>query len=361
MQAASLNAQARIVAFLLKNGADVDSRGGEYGTALIAACCNVGKEEAVETAKVLIAKGVDINCLGECHGTALYQATFNGHHNLVKLLIEEKADVNIWDNPTKAPLVATCRRRETDMKTAKLFLDNGADINASEGFVVKMASMFGSKEMVTFLVKNGASLKAAESGLNALHVAAMSAKVDVADTLIAFGVDVNSHDFLMRTPLHYACSAEFDNVIVTDTDEPEILFDNSTDMTTMQFLLTRTYKISSGSFHVGLREIWAKKRLVMVRFLVEKKADVNAQRAGGISVLHDALERDDPKLITFLIVNGAVDHVGEESNEDEDEQSKVETDDDGGGSNYGRGRRRGKSFPTDGVHPLHCSASRYSL
>ena len=141
------------------------------------------------------------------------------------------------------------------MKIAKLLLDNGADINASDSHAVRIASLLGTKEMVSFLVENRASIKATESGLNPLHVAAMSAKVDIADILIAFGMDVNSHDFLMRTPLHYACSAEFDNVIVTDTDEPDILFDNSTDMTTMQFLLARTYKISSGSFHVGLREI----------------------------------------------------------------------------------------------------------
>ena len=45
MQAASLNGHAGVVAFLLSKGADADSRGGEYGTALIAACCNVKKEE----------------------------------------------------------------------------------------------------------------------------------------------------------------------------------------------------------------------------------------------------------------------------------------------------------------------------
>ena len=126
-----------------------------------------------------------------------------------------------------APLVATCRGKENDMEIAKLLLDNGADINASESHAVKMASMVGTKEMVTFLVENRASLRASESGLTALHVAAISARADIADTLISLGVDVNSHDFLLGTPLHFACSAKTDKVIATDTDEPEMLFDNS--------------------------------------------------------------------------------------------------------------------------------------
>ena len=43
LQVASFNGEAEIVALLLRKGADVNSRGGEYGTALIAACCNVRK------------------------------------------------------------------------------------------------------------------------------------------------------------------------------------------------------------------------------------------------------------------------------------------------------------------------------
>ena len=331
MQAASLNGHAGVVAFLLSKGADVDSRGGEYGTALIAACCNVKKEEeAVETVKVLITQGADKNYLEERHGSALYQAAFNDHHNVVKLLIEAKADVNICNNPMMAPLVATCRGRDIDMKTARLLLDNGADINGSESFAVMMASMFGSKEMVTFLANNGASFKATESGLNALHVAAMSAKADIADTLIAFGLDVNSHDFLLRTPLHFACSAESDNVIATDTDEPERFFDNSDkrrkDIT--HSLSAKVDELVSGSIPAALSKKQAKKRLAMVRLLVEKRADVNARRAGGISVLHDALERHDRNVIDFLIANGAsLDQEGEASNL-EDGIGRVVNDDD---------------------------------
>ena len=55
---------------------------------------------------------------------------------------------------------------------------------------------------------------------------------------------------------------------------------------------------------------------------------MNARRAGGISVLHDALERDDPELVEFLIANGAIDESGEDGNVEEEKRGSAGTDDD---------------------------------
>ena len=293
MQAASFNGQAEIVAFLLLKGAVVNSWGGEYGTALIAACCHLGKEqETLETVKVLITNGADVNYSGANRGSALYQAAFNGHHNVVRFLIETKADVNTWNNPLKTPLVATYRGEDNDMAMAKLMLDNGADINASESHAVMLASMLGSTEMVSFLVENGASLKATESETTALHAAAMNARADTSNTLISFGVDVNSHHLLLGIPLHFACSEVADEIMAAETNEPEMAFDSSHDRSledNTHLLLARTDELVTGSLYAGIRKEVSAKRLALVRLLVEKRADVNALRAGGISVLHDAL------------------------------------------------------------------------
>ena len=336
MQAASYNGQAEIVALLLLKGADVNSYGGEYGTALIAACCNVGKEpKALETVKVLITNGADVNYLGERYGSALYEAAFRDHSHVVRLLIEARADVNTWNNPGRAPLVATCRGKENNMEIARLLLDSGADINASESYVVKMASMFGTKEMVTFFVNNHASLRTSESGFTALHAAAMYARADIADTSIAFGVDVNSHHCLLGTPLHFACSKEAEEVIATDADEPEMVFDSSHERSledTTRLLLAKTDELLSGSLYAESRKKVREKRLALVELLVEKKADVNARRAGGISVLHDALERDDPELVDFLIAKGAIDHGGEEFTTEEAKSCSAGPDDDNSGA-----------------------------
>ena len=70
-------------------------------------------------------------------------------------------------------------------------------------------------------------------------------------------------------------------------------------------LLARTDELVNGSLYAGICKEMSAKRLALVRLLVEKRADVNALRAGGISVLHDALERDDRQLVDFLISKGA--------------------------------------------------------
>ena len=115
------------------------------------------------------------------------------------------------------------------MVTANLLLYNGADISASKDLAVVMASMFGAKEMVTFFVENGASLEATESGLTALYAAAMYARADIEDVLITFRVDVNSHHYLLGTPLHFACSKESDELVAIDSDDPERVLDSSID------------------------------------------------------------------------------------------------------------------------------------
>ena len=101
LQAASYNGQADIVTLLLCKGADVNARGGEYGTALVAACCNVGDEEkALETVIVLIIYGADVDYLGGRYGSALYEAAIRGYYYVVKLLIQARANVNkIQDKP----------------------------------------------------------------------------------------------------------------------------------------------------------------------------------------------------------------------------------------------------------------------
>jgi ankyrin repeat protein len=82
-----------VVKFLLENGADVNLRGGEYETPLIAAMVSMAKERAIpwhkslwfeEVVRVLLAKGVDVNARSEKHGTAL-EAAGSGKITLYKV------------------------------------------------------------------------------------------------------------------------------------------------------------------------------------------------------------------------------------------------------------------------------------
>ena len=177
--------------------------------------------------------------------------------------------------------------------------------------------MFGTKELVHLFVERGASLQAILSGFTALHAAAMCARADIADTLIAFGVDVNTPLFPWGTPLHLAFSDMSDGLIVAD-EEPSIPFDSSSsidqDLEHAAQLLAKVDEIVNGSLAIRRRKQQSEKRLRLIRLLVERGVDVNARRTDGTSVLHEALERDDPELVDFLVANGARDLESEASN-----------------------------------------------
>ena len=83
--------------------------------------------------KILVAAGARINYLNpedrfSGSNTALYTAVNNGHFDIVKYLIDKKADVNLACNDGNLPLHEAALRAQLDM--VKLLLKHGADVNA---------------------------------------------------------------------------------------------------------------------------------------------------------------------------------------------------------------------------------------
>ena len=75
---------------LLMDGADIDGRGGAYGSALQAASQG-GHRDVVQ---LLVEKGADIGAAGGRWGTALIAASLRGHEGIVQLLLAYDADVH---------------------------------------------------------------------------------------------------------------------------------------------------------------------------------------------------------------------------------------------------------------------------
>jgi hypothetical protein len=79
----------RIVETLLGKGADVNVQGGEYGSALIGASSK-GHEKLVET---LLSKGADANARDAVYGHALLAASSEGHEGILEMLLKKSADI----------------------------------------------------------------------------------------------------------------------------------------------------------------------------------------------------------------------------------------------------------------------------
>ena len=94
--AAAKQGRKEVVAFLLKNGAEVDGEDSEFkGTALIWAALN----GHTETVGLLLEKGAEPEAREKKNGmTALHSAAVKGHTDTVKLILEQGAmpnDLNV--------------------------------------------------------------------------------------------------------------------------------------------------------------------------------------------------------------------------------------------------------------------------
>jgi predicted Fe-Mo cluster-binding NifX family protein len=137
--------------------------------------CKKGHTEIVE---VLIENGADVNIADKDGTTPLIHAASNGHTETVKLLIKGGAKVNQCNNSAESPLLCAAMRGHA--KTSEVMLEAWADVNIAD-----------------------------KDGRTALYYAIE--KPDFLKLLIANGADVNKK-FKMRggnydfywTPLKYA-------------------------------------------------------------------------------------------------------------------------------------------------------------
>lgn len=118
-----------VVDYLLSHKAKVEAEDNNGQTAVKFAVSYSGSAPIV---KLLISKGASINGWGTW--SLLHSAVQNGHVDLVKLLIENKLDVNAIDSQGLTPLhyAAHLGHIEKFGQIMKILLDNKADYNIAD-------------------------------------------------------------------------------------------------------------------------------------------------------------------------------------------------------------------------------------
>ena len=217
--------------------------GGGGLTALVLAA----REGELESAKLLVEKGADVNQVTEYGWTPLLTATNNRHYGLARYLIERGANPNIPNKGGWTPLYLATDNRNIEggdfpvpkpdmdhLEYIKTLLDHGANVNApihdntltrtiftmqwfleSGATPFVRASQSGDVELLKLLLARGADPKiATDHGDTALTAAAgigwvegvtyeHSAKenVDAVKLLLDLGLDPNAANHDGRTPL----------------------------------------------------------------------------------------------------------------------------------------------------------------
>jgi ankyrin repeat protein len=237
-----------IAQVLIKAGADpkvrLNYRGsgwGPQGTMLLHHAAEMGQ---VETAKLLIQAGVEVDCRSEGGNTTpLWWAAYNGQVEMVKFLLKNKANIKgedgdramtgaasrIYYLEQKEAVIAryksviailreagvpvdiftAVRLGESDLVRKLLkeqpTLATAKDNDLEKKSILAIAVGLDLKDIVVALLDAGAPIESKdESGYTALHNAAFWGREEIAKLLIGRRADVNARAMSQFTPLHEA-------------------------------------------------------------------------------------------------------------------------------------------------------------
>ena len=247
--------------------------GGELTPLIYAARSN-----DVESVKVLLAAGVDINQTSGYGWSPLLVATQNRYYKLGAYLLDHGANPNLTNKGGWTPLyLATDNRniengdypvRKGDMDHLdfiKLLIDKGANVNARVKDSTETRTVFTNQ----WLDENGATafLRASQSG-----------DVTLMRLLLAHGADPNINTALGVTPLHVAAGI---------------------------------------GWVEGITYEWGEKENVeAVKLLLDLGAEVNAQADTGRTALHGAAHKGRSAVVQMLYDHGAKLNVRDYGNTD---------------------------------------------
>ena len=121
--------------------------------------CNAAKEGNIDTVKMMIEQGIDINITNKQGDTALHWASRGDFFAIVTLLLEYKAEVNVKNNKSYAPLHWAVANGNVEI--VELLLINGADPNVEnvyETTPLSLASKNGYDSIIDLLIKFNANV-----------------------------------------------------------------------------------------------------------------------------------------------------------------------------------------------------------
>jgi len=183
---------------ILDHKFDVNMQNGNGVTPLILAA----KEGNTEVVELLIKTGSDVNHKS-IYETALMQAVSQGYKTTVKILLDNKADVNAQIHGGETAMWHLIRKK--DQATFDLLLEYGADINIKTRFgntLLMEAVRLNDIDMVRLLISNGAEVNAVdELGESPLMKAAEASRLPSARLLIEMGADVQHKSKIGETAL----------------------------------------------------------------------------------------------------------------------------------------------------------------
>ena len=149
---------------------------------------------SVDTIRLLVDNGSNVNAQGGRYGNALQAAAFGGNIKAIHLLLDKGADINAQGGEYGNPLQAAAYGGEIEV--TRLLLDNGSNVNAQGGMygnALQAAAYMGKIGVIQLLLDQGADVNA-QGGLfgTVLQAAAYNGRLEVIRLLLDKGANVNT-------------------------------------------------------------------------------------------------------------------------------------------------------------------------
>ncbi|KAJ4861397.1 ankyrin repeats (3 copies) domain-containing protein [Trichoderma breve] len=167
--------------------------------------------------KMLLDNGADVNARGPDDQAPLWWAAWGGQKEIALLLLDNGANIEIVDFWGQTPLWIAAEMGQANL--VELLVTKGADINTTGGFegrtVVQEAVSSNEESMVKLLIELGADINATAGGsrMTALQEAVILNLEPMVKLLIELGADVDAKGSKWVTPLSQAVGIGRENMV----------------------------------------------------------------------------------------------------------------------------------------------------
>lgn len=160
----------------------------------------------IELVTLLLEKGAPVNVQDTQGMTPLMNAAARGHLEIIHLLVEHDADINKVTKAGISACMLASHAGHTEIVNA--LIDKNCDVNAQKqdgATALMLAARNGRFEIVKSLVAAGADVnRAKKDGWTALMLAAFNNRLSITQFLIEHGADTTAQDHKSQTALDLA-------------------------------------------------------------------------------------------------------------------------------------------------------------
>ncbi|KAL6923015.1 hypothetical protein FSST1_000289 [Fusarium sambucinum] len=264
---------------------------------------NAVNSNNTEVTRILLTKATIADTVGSSGNAILFHAAFNGYTDIVDLLLQSKANLNVYDIDGWSPVHAAYDY--PDILESLLKAGADTDVKAKDGSTALLLACKYYPTPVKLLLEHGAKPCAYVDNMTELSIALAWRNEDIACMLLEYGANPLEYSAKeLDRPLLHSCVAYslirplkmllLYNFSVDEKDkEGNTAFNsitNATDVTVLKILKNRggSIHIANEEGQVPLSKAVSSSNQPVFQWLLEEGADVNINIGIQGSVLHMA-------------------------------------------------------------------------